>query len=81
MVAIKNVLFFVTAVIALTVGKRDTATIISDISTIDSDVKALTTAFNNYNGGLFATTPILTAQSNLEDAIKKGTTNAQATSQ
>lgn len=52
MVAIKNILFFITAASALTVGKRDAATILNDISTIDSNVKALTATFNNYNGGV-----------------------------
>ncbi|KAH6722324.1 hydrophobic surface binding protein A-domain-containing protein [Leptodontidium sp. MPI-SDFR-AT-0119] len=39
MVAIKNILFFITAASALTVGKRDAATILNDISTIDSNSK------------------------------------------
>lgn len=57
MVAIKNILLFITAASALTVGKRDAATILSDISTIDTNVKALTKAFNNYNGGIFSAAP------------------------
>ncbi|PVH84438.1 hydrophobic surface binding protein-like protein A, partial [Cadophora sp. DSE1049] len=81
MVAIKNLLFLATAVTALTIGKRDTATILNDISIINSDVQALTTAANNYNGGILAAIPILTAQNNLEAAIDQGITDAQATSQ
>ncbi|KAH7356704.1 hydrophobic surface binding protein A-domain-containing protein [Rhexocercosporidium sp. MPI-PUGE-AT-0058] len=81
MVAIKNILFFATAITALTLGKRDTATILSDIAAIDSKVQALTTAANNYNGGLLAAIPIVTAQSSLEAAVDKGTTDAKATSQ
>ncbi|KAH7356705.1 hydrophobic surface binding protein A-domain-containing protein [Rhexocercosporidium sp. MPI-PUGE-AT-0058] len=81
MVAIKNILFFITAASALTVGKRDAATILSDISTIDSNVKALTATFNNYNGGVFSAFPILGAESKLEDSIKQGTTDAKASSQ
>ena len=72
MVAIKNILLFVTAA---------TGTILSDISTIDSNVKSLTSAVNNFNGGLFAALPITTAVSNLEKAINQGTSDAQATSQ
>lgn len=81
MVAIKSLLFLATAVTALTIGKRDTATILNDISVINSDVQALTTAANNYNGGVLAAIPILTAQNNLESAIDQGTTDAQATAQ
>ena len=81
MVAIKSLLFLATAVTALTIGKRDTATILNDISVINSDVQALTTAANNYNGGVLAAIPILTAQNNLEAAIDQGTTDAQATAQ
>ncbi|KAL2073192.1 hypothetical protein VTL71DRAFT_10516 [Oculimacula yallundae] len=81
MVAIKNILFFITAASALTVGKRDTQTILSDISTIDSNVKALTAAFNKYNGGIFSAAPILGAESKVEDSIKQGTKDAQASSQ
>ncbi|KAH9223535.1 hydrophobic surface binding protein-like protein A [Leptodontidium sp. 2 PMI_412] len=81
MVAIKNILFFITAASALTVGKRDAATILNDISTIDSNVKALTATFNNYNGGVANAIPILNAESKLEDSIKQGTTDAKASSQ
>ncbi|KAG4437625.1 hypothetical protein IFR05_006886 [Cadophora sp. M221] len=81
MVAIKNLLFFATAISALTIGKRDTATILNDIAAIDTNVQAVTTAANNYNGGILAAIPIVTAEGNLETAIDQGTTDAQATSQ
>ncbi|KAF8862307.1 hydrophobic surface binding protein-like protein A [Acephala macrosclerotiorum] len=81
MVAFKNLLFFITSASALTIGKRDAATILSDISTIDTNVNALTTAANNYNGGILAALPITSAESTLENSIKQGTTDAQATSQ
>ncbi|EPE36860.1 hypothetical protein GLAREA_09023 [Glarea lozoyensis ATCC 20868] len=81
MVAIKNILFFITAASALSIGRRDTSTVLSDISTIDSDVKSLTSAVNNYNGGLLAAIPIENSESALEQAITKGTNDAQATSQ
>ncbi|KAG4437624.1 hypothetical protein IFR05_006885 [Cadophora sp. M221] len=81
MVAIKNILFFITTASALTVGKRDAATILNDISTIDSNVKALTVTFNNYNGGVINAIPILNAESKLEDSIKQGTTDAKASAQ
>ena len=57
MVAIKNVLLFVTAATALTIGRQTAATIEKDISNIYSDVKTLTTATNNYNGGLINAIP------------------------
>ncbi|KAL2073193.1 hypothetical protein VTL71DRAFT_10517 [Oculimacula yallundae] len=79
MVAIKNILFFATAITALTIGKRDTATILNDIAAISSNNQALTTAANNYNGGILAAIPILTAQNSLEAAVDKGTSDAQAT--
>ncbi|KUJ12066.1 uncharacterized protein LY89DRAFT_220767 [Mollisia scopiformis] len=81
MVIIKNVLLLVTAATALTLGKRDVNTILSDISTIDSNVKALTTAANNYNGGVLAAIPITSAESTLDKSINQGTSDAQATSQ
>ena len=41
MIAIKNILLFVSATTALIIPKRDTSTILSDIYTIDTNVKAL----------------------------------------
>ncbi|TVY68748.1 hypothetical protein LSUE1_G006382 [Lachnellula suecica] len=81
MVAVQNILLFVATASALAIGKRDASTILSDISTIDSDVKALTSALNSYSGGLFGALPINTAESNLDDAINQGTKDAQATTQ
>ncbi|KAH6722325.1 hydrophobic surface binding protein A-domain-containing protein [Leptodontidium sp. 2 PMI_412] len=81
MVAIKNLLFLATAISALTIGKRDTATILNDIAAINTNVQAVTTATNNYNGGILAAIPIVTAEGNLEAAIDQGTTDAQATPQ
>lgn len=46
MVSGKSLLFFITAASALTVGKRDASTIFGDISTIDTNFKALSTSDN-----------------------------------
>jgi hypothetical protein len=97
MVAIKNIILFISAASALAVGRRDTSTILRDISSIDSDVKSLNSAVNNYNGGLIAAIPIENSESALgmstflkestpanlcsEKAINQGTSDAQATPQ
>jgi len=81
-VAIKNILLFVTAATALpAISKRTASTVLSDISTIDSDVKALTSATNSYDGGLLAAAPVSNDESTLEKDIKQGTSDAQATPQ
>ncbi|CZT06315.1 hypothetical protein WAI453_006268 [Rhynchosporium graminicola] len=81
MVAFRNIILFITAASALTVGKRDTQTILSDISSIDTNVKALTATFNRYNGGFYSALPILSAEQNVEDSIQQGTTDTKASSQ
>jgi hypothetical protein len=70
MVAIKNVLLFIASASALAIVKRDTATILTDIATIDSNVNALTTAVNNYNGGILAAIPVANAESTLEASVR-----------
>ena len=65
MLAPKTLLLFITATSALAIGRRDTATVLNDISSIDSDVKSLASAVNNYNGGLFAALPIESSESGL----------------
>ncbi|KAH6674509.1 hydrophobic surface binding protein A-domain-containing protein [Halenospora varia] len=64
MVVIINILLFISAASALVV-KRDTSTILSDISTIDFDVKALTSAVNGYSGGVFGALLVENAESTL----------------
>jgi len=61
--------------------RRETSTILSDIATIDTNVKALTSTVNNYNGGLFGTIPITNAEITLDKSIQQGTRDAQAASQ
>ena len=79
-VAAKNI-FFVSAFSALAIRRRDASTILSDISTIDSSVRALTSAINGYNGGIFGAIPIENAESTLDKSINQGTSDAQAASQ
>lgn len=81
MVAVKNILLFVLATTTLTIPKRDASTILSDVSTIKSHVKSLTSAVNGYSGGLPSAIPITSAESTLDKSIQQGTTDAQATSQ
>lgn len=80
MVAIRNILFFVSASAAVVIP-RDASTIEKDISTIDSNVKSLTNAVNNYNGGgAINAIPIANAESTLDKSIQQGTKDANATS-
>jgi hypothetical protein len=51
MVAAMNIFFFVSAVSALAIGRRDASTILSDISAVASNATALTSTVNGYNGG------------------------------
>jgi hypothetical protein len=50
MVAIKNILLFVAAASALSLDKRTAAQIKSDVTALDTKIKALTSAANSYNG-------------------------------
>lgn len=66
MVAIKNIFCFITAVTAATIYQRTPATLLTDITTIDTNVKALTTAVDNYNGGFFNLLTVSSTESTLE---------------
>lgn len=65
MVAIKNVILFISAVSAAAI-KRTPATILTDIAAIDTNVKALTTAVDNYNGGFVELLTVNSAESTLD---------------
>ncbi|APA10830.1 hypothetical protein SS1G_03523 [Sclerotinia sclerotiorum 1980 UF-70] len=80
MVAIKNIILFISAVSAAAISRRTPATILSDITTIDTNVKALTTAVDNYNGGFFGLISVSSAESTLETSIKNAATDASNTS-
>ncbi|KAF7959737.1 hypothetical protein EAE96_001346 [Botrytis aclada] len=81
MVAIKNLFCFITAVTAAAIYQRSAETIRSDIATIDTNVKALTTAVDNYNGGFFNLLTVSSTESTLEDSIKNAASDADNTSQ
>ncbi|KAF5877709.1 putative hydrophobic surface binding protein a protein [Botrytis fragariae] len=81
MVAIKNIFCFITAVTAATIYQRTPATILTDITTIDTNVKALTTAVDNYNGGFFNLLTVSSTESTLETSIKNAAKDAANTSQ
>ncbi|KAH9215151.1 cell wall galactomannoprotein [Leptodontidium sp. 2 PMI_412] len=57
---------------------RDTPTILADIATIDSDTKSLTTAVNAF-ASINDAAGLISAEGALETAIKKGTSDTQAT--
>ncbi|WPH04467.1 Hypothetical protein R9X50_00735800 [Acrodontium crateriforme] len=76
MVAIKNILFFATAISAAAIVRRDAATVLADLKKVDSDTNALTTAINNYSGGAIAAIPISSAESTLDKDIKQTTSDA-----
>lgn len=52
MVALRNIILFISAVTAVAISKRTATTILGDIVAIDTNLKALTIAVNNYNGEL-----------------------------
>ncbi|KAH7305664.1 hydrophobic surface binding protein A-domain-containing protein [Rhexocercosporidium sp. MPI-PUGE-AT-0058] len=81
MVAIKNVLLFVAAASALTIplGKRTAATIISDVSTINTNVQALTSAANAYTGGISNALKVQQAEQTLDKSIIQAGKDANAT--
>lgn len=76
MVAIKNILFFATAISAAAIVQRDAATVLADLKQVDSDTNGLTKAINNYNGGAIAAAPIQSAQDKLDKDIKQTTSDA-----
>lgn len=80
MVAIKNVLLFAIPAFSAAILERDVATINKDLATIDSDVKALTSAVQKFDGSSSAALSVLNAESKLDNDIKQGTKDAQATS-
>lgn len=77
MVAVKNLLFLITAVSAYVV-KRDAAQIQSDLNLINSDTNALKAAADRYTGGLFGALPVQNAADKLETDINTATDNANA---
>ncbi|TGO13239.1 hypothetical protein BTUL_0073g00070 [Botrytis tulipae] len=81
MVAIKNIFCFITAVTAATIYQRTPATLLTDITTIDTNVKGLTTAVDNYNGGFFNLLTVSSTESTLETSIKNAANDAANTSQ
>ncbi|KAF7899531.1 hypothetical protein EAF00_003867 [Botryotinia globosa] len=81
MVAIKNIFCFITAVTAATIYQRAPATLLTDITTIDTNVKALTTAVDKYNGGFFNLLTVSSTESTLETSIKNAAKDAANTSQ
>ncbi|ESZ95235.1 hypothetical protein SBOR_4347 [Sclerotinia borealis F-4128] len=81
MVAIKNIILFISAVSAAVISKRTPETILADIATVDTNLKALTTAVDNYNGGFFQLLAVNSAESTLDTSIKNAATDASNTSQ
>jgi hypothetical protein len=81
MVAIKTALLvFVLVTTPRTIQKRDYGTIVKDIVTVDSNVKATEATITNWKGGVLSAIPILTAERELDDSVRKETTDAKASS-
>ncbi|OAQ60522.1 hydrophobic surface binding protein [Pochonia chlamydosporia 170] len=76
MLSVKNLLFLAVAVTG-SVIKRDAALVKADLQTINTDTAKVTTAVNNYNGGVLNALPIINAQQQVTKDIKKATTDAQ----
>lgn len=76
MVAIAKALTLISVATAAVVFRRDAAQVLTDLEQINSDTTALTTAVNNYNGGLANAVPIISAESTLENDLKTATTDA-----
>ena len=84
MVAIKNILLFIATASALItpLSKRDAATILTDISTIDTNVKSLTSSADAYNGGgITNALKVQQVEQTLEKSITQAGKDANATSQ
>jgi hypothetical protein len=77
-----------TAVLATLIGVaisgpllvRDTATILSDLNTIDSDIATLTKQFNEFTGDLMQALQTQMVEQQLERDIDKATADTKATS-
>ncbi|KAG4442212.1 hypothetical protein IFR05_002322 [Cadophora sp. M221] len=80
MVAIKNILLFVAAASALVLDKRTAATILTDVSTINTNVKVLTSAANAYTGGVANALKVQQAEQTLDKSIVQAGKDANATS-
>ncbi|RDW78060.1 hypothetical protein BP5796_05912 [Coleophoma crateriformis] len=78
MVSFNTLLLIATASSALVIQKRDTATILSDIKTINTNLNALTSATTTYTGGLIQALPISNAEQTLDTSIQKAGTDAKA---
>lgn len=81
MVAITQVLTFVTAVTAAVISPRDAAKVYGDLQTINTDNGKVKDAANKYNGGVANAIPIVNAASQLDKDIKAGTDDAKAAGQ
>tara|TARA_R110002060_G_scaffold50614_3_gene61511 strand:+ start:997 stop:1431 length:435 start_codon:yes stop_codon:yes gene_type:complete len=73
-----SVIFALAATGNAAILARDAATVLSDIDTINSDTQSLTSTVNAFSG-ISDAAALIAAESGLSDAIKKGTTDAKAT--
>eukprot|EP00918_Siedleckia_nematoides_P083456 GHVU01182945.1.p1 GENE.GHVU01182945.1~~GHVU01182945.1.p1 ORF type:complete len:174 (+),score=36.34 GHVU01182945.1:73-594(+) len=80
MVAITKYLLLATTVTALAVP-RSVASIEADITSIDNNVKQLTTDANAYTSGIGEALTVQTDEQSLDKAINQGTTDAGNTAQ
>lgn len=60
------------------VEKRDAALVLSDLAAVGSAITTLTNSVNAYTGGLLGALTISTDATNLDTAINKATTDANA---
>ncbi|KAB8296407.1 hypothetical protein EYC80_009151 [Monilinia laxa] len=80
MVAMKNIILFISAVSATAIPKRTSTIILTDIGIIDRSVNALTIAVNDYEGEVFQLLTLNDAVGALDTAIKVAGTDANITS-
>ncbi|QSZ37326.1 hypothetical protein DSL72_009424 [Monilinia vaccinii-corymbosi] len=69
MVAMKNIVLFISAVSAIAIPKRTLTTILADLNTIETDLESLTDGLNTYTGGLLQSATVEAKEIALNDAI------------
>lgn len=81
MVNLYSAFFFVTAISAIPLGRRDVTTVVNNLKTIDTQTNALTTSINSWDGSLLGALGIASASNTLGTAIDNANTAAATEAQ
>lgn len=79
MIALKNIILFTTAVVAISFGKRAPATVqntLDDIDALSTSLEKVTAVVNSYSGGLLAAASIPAAVASIDIQLISATKNA-----